>query len=70
MDRSNNDIFNQVAAHEARFSAIDTTLAEVQRDVRSLLHSRSFTRGVWRTVVVVASTVSAAIGLAIAWIKG
>lgn len=44
-------------------------LGEIAKDVKSLLDSRSYMRGVVRTVIYTATLVSTGISLFIAWLK-
>lgn len=54
---------------DKRFDALSATLLKIDVNVESLLDTRSFARGVWKTVVLVATVVSTAIGLFAAWLK-
>ena len=76
--RENVEKFNALAAeiraHSVvdieRFNKVDGALDEIASDVRSLLQTRSFTRGAWKAIVTIASTTSVIVGLIIAWVKG
>ena len=57
------------AEYIRRFDALDASQEAIAADVKSLLQSRSFALGVWKTVVLIATAVSTAIALLIAWLK-
>ena len=59
-----------IVADNERFNKIDTTLGSIASDVKSLLQTRSFTKGAWKAIVSIASVVSVVVGLIIAWVKG
>jgi hypothetical protein len=44
-------------------------LDKIDKNVESLLASRSYVRGAWKAIIVVATVVSAAVSIFIAWIK-
>lgn len=48
-------------------SATALALAEMDRKLDSLLASRSFTKGIWKAVTIIALTVSALGTLAMSW---
>lgn len=56
-----------------RFDELETKISDVGKDVKSLLDSRSFSRGrkvgIWTTVTLVAGMVAFAISTAIAWFR-
>jgi hypothetical protein len=52
-----------------RFDAVTTTLQVIAADVKSLLDTRSFTRGVWRAAVIAATVVSTAATVLIEVVK-
>lgn len=53
-----------------RFDTQDTKLAEIQTDLRSLLATRSFTRGIWKAVTIIAIVVSTLASLAVSYLTG
>lgn len=55
---------------EERFGRLTTLVESIASDTKSLLASRSFTRGAWRAVAAVSAAISTAIGLAIAYWRG
>ena len=55
---------------DSRHEENKQTLAAISADVKSLLESRTFTKGIWKAVVGTAVAVSTIIGLVIAWVKG
>lgn len=59
-----------IVADNERFNKIDHTLGGIASDVRSLLQTRSFTKGAWKAIVTIAGATSVIIGLIIAWVKG
>ena len=52
LDAHNAKLAEALEAHDRldteRFDKVTTTLTEISTDVKSLLQTRSFTRGVWR----------------------
>lgn len=58
-----------IADDRVRFESIQTSLADLKSDTTSLLASRSYVRGAWKGIVIVAGVVSSAIALIIAWFK-
>ncbi len=70
-----------LAAHEAtleahtqedsrRFAEVISLLKSIAEYTQSLKESRSFTKGVWKTVVVVATAVSSLVTIALTLWKG
>jgi hypothetical protein len=59
-----------IRADNERFNTIDKSLGSIADDVRSLLQTRSFTKGAWKAIVTIAGATSVVIGLIIAWVKG
>ena len=59
-----------ISADNERFNTIDESLTGIAADVKSLLHTRSFTKGAWKAIVTIAGATSVIIGLVIAWVKG
>ena len=61
------------ARHEEnlrRLKNVEDKVDEVGRDVKSLLESRSFSRGIWRTATIIATVVSGVISVVIAVLRG
>lgn len=56
--------------NQRRFDAIEYTLQEIQKDMRLLLESRQFARGLWKMAGIVAGSVATLVSLAIAWVRG
>jgi hypothetical protein len=59
-----------IKADNERFDTIDDSLTSIADDVKSLLQTRSFTKGAWKAIVSIAVAVSTVVGLVIAWVKG
>ena len=59
-----------IVADNERFNKIDGALSSIADDVRSLLQTRSFTKGAWKAIVTIAGATSVIVGLIIAWVKG
>lgn len=59
-----------IVADNRRFDDLDKTLEGIATDMKSLLATRSFTRGVMRTVVLGSTAISTVIGLVIAYFAG
>lgn len=59
-----------IIADNARFNTLDKTLHEIHSDVRSLLATRSFNKGVWWAVCIVAGSIATITSIALAWVKG
>jgi hypothetical protein len=57
------------AENRRRFDIIDANIASLSTDVKSLLDTRSFSRGIWRTVTIVAAIISAAVSVVMAWVR-
>lgn len=51
------------------FKELTTQVLEVNKDVKSLLNSRSFLRGAWFAVATVGTLVGVIVGLVMAWYK-
>jgi hypothetical protein len=64
------DTDRQLGEYDARLQNLETKVDDIAKDVKSLLASRSFTRGVWQSVVVTATAVSALVGLVLHWWTG
>ena len=58
-----------IAADAAAFAAQNTAILEINKDVKSLLASRSFLRGTWFAVVTVGTLIGVIAGLVVAWYK-
>ena len=58
------------AENQRRFDSIEGTLRELQEDMRLLLDSRQFSRGLWKMAGIVAGSVATVVSLALAWIRG
>lgn len=59
-----------LADDRQRFAEVQASLYRIEGNVESLMHSRSFSRGVWKTVVVIATTISALVTLVVTWLRG
>mgnify|MGYP001615718735 CR=1 FL=1 len=59
-----------IVADNARFNTIDEALGSIAKDVKSLIGTRSFTKGVWWTVSIIAVAISTVASIAVAWVKG
>lgn len=59
-----------LADDRQRFAEVQASLGRIEGHVESLLHSRSFSRGAWRAIVVVATTISALVTLVVTWLRG
>jgi hypothetical protein len=64
------EVREHIRADNERFNTIDKSLGSIADDVRSLLQTRSFTKGAWKAIVTIAGATSVVIGLIIAWVKG
>ncbi len=64
------EVRTHILADIERFDIIDRSLNGIAGDVKSLLQTRSFTKGAWRALVSMAVVVSTVVGLIIAWVKG
>lgn len=53
-----------------RFEEMSGKLDSIGTDVKSLLESRSFSRGAWKAIVTAASAAGAAAGLLITYLRG
>lgn len=60
---------DHISADAAAFAAQNLAILEVNKDVKSLLHSRSFLRGTWFAVVTVGTLIGVVAGLVVAWYK-
>lgn len=58
------------AENQRRFDFMESALREIQQDVRLLLDSRQFSRGLWKMAGIVAGSVATVVSLAIAWVRG
>jgi len=58
------------AENQRRFDVMEDALREIQKDVRLLLDSRQFARGLWKMAGIVAGSVATVVSLAIAWVRG
>jgi len=58
------------AENTRRFDTIEYTLKEIQSDMRLLLDSRQFARGLWKMAGIVAGSVATVVSLVLAWIRG
>ena len=58
-----------IEADAAAFKELGIQIIEVNKDVKSLLHSRSFLRGTWFAIVIACTFVAAVAGLVVAWFK-
>ena len=65
-----NSLGQRVASIETTQAHHSTKLNEIHRDVKSLLASRSYTRGAWKAVLVAAGAVSAVVSLIVAYLTG
>lgn len=67
-------VASELAAHtrldDSRHEENKQTLAIIAADVKSLLESRSYSRGIWKTVTVIATVVSGSISIVIAIMRG
>jgi hypothetical protein len=72
-DAYNQKLADALDAHDRldteRFDAVTVALQGIAADVKSLLETRSFTRGVWRAAVIAATVVSTAATLVIEVVK-
>lgn len=60
---------DHIQADAVAFAKMGEAILEVNRDVKSLLASRSFLRGTWFAVVTVATLIGVVAGAVIAWYK-
>jgi hypothetical protein len=60
---------DHMAADAIQFAATNASILEVNRDVKSLLSSRSFLRGTWFAIVTVSTLVGVIAGLVVAWYR-
>jgi hypothetical protein len=58
-----------IEADALAFRELGSQILEVNKDVKSLLHSRSFLRGTWFAVVIACTFVAAVAGLILAWYR-
>jgi predicted component of type VI protein secretion system len=61
------------AKDEERFEQVTALVESIANDVKSLLDTRSFTRGAWKAITVISLSVSTAVGLVFtffAYLKG
>jgi hypothetical protein len=58
-----------IRADAIAFQELGSQILEVNKDVKSLLNSRSFLRGTWFAVGVFGTFVAAVTALAVAWFK-
>lgn len=68
--RSQREVFERLTTVEQKQDASDAKLDEISKDVKSLLESRSFTRGVVKMAMVVAGIVSAAVSVLVTFLRG
>ena len=65
---------SEVRAHiktdNERFDAVDEMLSEIGTDVKSLIGTRSFTKGVWWAFTIIAGAISVVASIAVAWVRG
>lgn len=54
---------------DERFVALTALVTSIATDVKSLLDSRSFTRGAWKAIVMAASAAGAMAGLIISYLR-
>ena len=59
-----------IVADNERFDTIDNSLSGIASDVKSLLGTRSFNKGVWWTITVIAGVAGSIASIAVAWVKG
>ena len=59
------NVDERLVAVEVVLRRLDQSVLEMHTDVRSLLTSRAFTQGVWKTVTVVSGVISAVVALVI-----
>lgn len=60
---------SHIEADAIAFQALNADVKEVNKDVKSLLASRSFLRGTWFAVVTVGTLIGVVAGLVAAWWK-
>jgi hypothetical protein len=60
---------DHMAADSIQFAATNASILEVNKDVKSLLSSRSFLRGTWFAIVTVSTLVGVIAGLVVAWYR-
>lgn len=58
-----------IAADAVSFAETNNAILEVNKDVKSLLASRSFLRGTWFALVTVGTLIGVVAGLVVAWYK-
>ena len=58
-----------VEADAVAFRVLGESIVEINKDVKSLLASRSFLRGTWFAIVIACTFVAAVAGLVVAWYK-
>jgi hypothetical protein len=58
-----------IAADAKAFAEQSEAILEVNKDVKSLLASRSFLRGTWFAIVTVGTLIGVLAGLVIAWYR-
>lgn len=58
-----------IQADAVAFAAQSHQILEVNKDVKSLLASRSFLRGTWFAIVTVGTLIGVVAGLIVAWYK-
>ena len=60
---------DHIREEEHSLGAVNQKLDALSTDVKSLLETRSFTRGMWRAVVVVTTLISGLVSMFIAYIN-
>jgi hypothetical protein len=63
-------VYERLTKLEQNQEQTNVKLDGISLDVKSLLESRSFTRGVLRTATAVSTVVSVIIGLVVAYLRG
>ena len=58
------------AENQRRFDAVEQSLSEIRDDLRLLLDSRQFARGLWKMAGIVAGSVATVVSLTLAWLRG
>lgn len=68
-DRIAGELHHHTEQDDERFRALTGLVNSIATDVKSLLESRTFSKGVWKTVVYASTAVSTVVGLIVAWLS-
>ncbi|HEV8714132.1 MAG TPA: hypothetical protein VGX03_15060 [Candidatus Binatia bacterium] len=69
-DELSAEIRTHITDDNRRFDTLDETLKEIGKDVKSLLATRSFSKGIWWAVSTIAGGIAVVASIVVGWVRG